>query len=183
MSTCADPSDYTGGVFNVTFQPGEVRKMVSLTITDDEYSECPEKFLARLGIPERSTALGVVKGEPDMTTVDISDNDVIICSVDDSDSIVTVNEGVGAVNVCISCSGKSSNRFTVQLLTTDDEATGGSCDSHMTITSSSHDYHMTGTWWSKYSISCSVYLLCNHIQSFCTSTELFLFQFIYHVCR
>lgn len=143
MPICADPSDYIGGVFNVTFQPGEARKMVTVTIKDDEFAECPEQFLASLGIPERSMALGVVRGEPDMATVDVGDNDDIICSVDDSDGPVTVDEGVGAVDVCISCSGKSSNRFTVQLQTTEDGATGGSCDSHMTIMSSSHDHHMT----------------------------------------
>lgn len=117
--------------------------MVTFTIRDDEFAECPEQLLASLGIPERSVALGVARGQPDMAIINVGDNDAIICSVDGSDSTVTVDEGVGAVNICISCSGKSSSRFTVQLQTTEDGATGGSCDSHMTIMPSSHDYHMT----------------------------------------
>lgn len=140
----ADPSDYIGGVFTITFQPGEKTKTVTFTITDDEYAECTERFLASLGIPERSKVLGVVRGDPDMVTVDIGDNDSIICSMHESDSNVTVDEGVGAVNICVSCLGKSYNRFTVQVQTTDDTATGGSCDSHMTVVQS-HAYRMTVT--------------------------------------
>ena len=141
---CADPSDYIGGVFTVTFQPGEKAKTVTFTVVDDEYAECTEQLLASLAIPERSKVLGVVRGEPHMVTVDIGDSDSIICSVDESDSTVTVDEGVGAVNICVSCSGKSSNRFTLQVRTTNDTATGGSCDSHMTVVQS-HAYHVTVT--------------------------------------
>ena len=141
---CTDPSDYIGGVVTVTFRPGEKARMVTFTVMNDEYAECIEQFLASLGIPEYSTAVGVVRGELDMVTVDISDNDDIICSVDGSDSTVTVDEGAGAVNVSVSCSGKSSNRFTVQVQTTDGSATGGSCDSHMTFYVANHWRYVCG---------------------------------------
>ena len=146
LFVCADPSDYIGGVITVTFQPGERARMVTFAVTDDEYAECPERFLAHLGIPEPSKGLGVVRGEPHTVTVDIGDNDGVICSVDESDSTVTVDEGVGAVHISVSCSGISSNMFMVQMQTTDNSTTGGSCDSHMTMMQLSHIYHVTVTW-------------------------------------
>lgn len=44
-------------------------------ILDDEIAECPEEFILVLEIPRAVTAMGVIKGSPDIATVNIADED------------------------------------------------------------------------------------------------------------
>ena len=65
--------DYSSGSYNVTIPAGQISVLFDVPINDDNVFEENEEFL--LTIDQSSSLNGVIIGSPNITVVNISDND------------------------------------------------------------------------------------------------------------
>ena len=71
----ADNTDYESERLTVTFPAGINVISFNVTIIDDNIAELAELFTLDLEIPATSAAMGVIKGSPDIATVNIMDDE------------------------------------------------------------------------------------------------------------
>ena len=129
--TATAGSDYTLLNQTLTFNPGEIMKSVSVSITDDNVTESNESFLLQLGNVTGNATIDDNTGVATITDNDAPVNDITV-SIND----VSVNEGnpfkgkkAGPkstdLTFTVNLSDPSSQTVTVQYDTANDTAIGG----------------------------------------------------------
>ena len=68
-------SDYRLSHTNVTFGPNDTSQIVTLLAVDDDIVEYDELLTLSIMIPDQLMKIGVLLGDVNMTTVNITDND------------------------------------------------------------------------------------------------------------
>ena len=68
-------SDYNLSHTNVTFGPNDTSQNVTLLAVDDDIVEYDELLTMSIMIPDQLMDIGVLLGDVNMTTVNITDND------------------------------------------------------------------------------------------------------------
>ncbi|XP_065899383.1 adhesion G-protein coupled receptor V1-like [Dysidea avara] len=116
--------DYSSGPYNVTIPAGQISVPFDVPINDDNMFEKNEEFL--LTIDQSSSLNGVIIGSPNVTVLNISDNDVP--TVKFTQSTYNVNEDDGPAQPVLVLSNPSSTDITISVFSTDGSATGGGVD-------------------------------------------------------
>ena len=117
--------DYTTAVVDnkVTFAPGETSKVIPITIIDDSTPESNETIQVALSNPTNATL-----GANTVHTYTISDNDVVIPTVQFQAASSSDSEATTSVNIPVTLSASASQTVTVNYTVTDGTATGGGTD-------------------------------------------------------
>jgi len=68
-------SDYILSHTNVTFGPNDVSQNVTLLAVDDDIVEYDELLTMSITIPDQLMDIGILLGDVNMTTINITDND------------------------------------------------------------------------------------------------------------
>ena len=119
-SVAIDGSDYTGGVYNVTFTKGSSEAELHIPITDDDKPESDETFSAMLMIPD--SAEGVEAGEDRIATVTITDDDKKLVNFNPIE--YSVSENGTYVIVMLMLNTPAEENCTVKVMTIDGTAIG-----------------------------------------------------------
>ena len=119
---CVDGSDYTGGEYVATFLAGEMTAFVSIPLLDDEIAELTEDFFGILSIPNAAQVLGVKEGPDYITTVNISNNDII--EVNFANTTYNVEETIGYATLTLTANALANFNYTVLVNTADGSAVG-----------------------------------------------------------
>ncbi|XP_065900323.1 adhesion G-protein coupled receptor V1-like [Dysidea avara] len=116
--------DYSSGSYNVTIPAGQISVLFDVPINDDNLFEENEEFL--LTIDQSSSLNGVIIGSPNITVVNISDNDAPTTNF--NQSTYNVDEDDGPAQPVLVLSNPSSTDITISVFSTDGSATGGGVD-------------------------------------------------------
>ena len=117
-----DGSDYTGGLYNVTFAQGSSEAELYIPIVNDGILEPEESFTATLSVPEEAAQLGVKPGNDSEATVTITDDDSKIVNFSPTEYSVT-EDGSSAV-LMLMLNAPAGEDCTVQVETSDGTAEG-----------------------------------------------------------
>ena len=71
--SCVGPEDYQGGERRVIFEIGSSMATAEYSTVTDGTREGIESFIAELTVPPEMQAMGIVRGMPDIATVNIID--------------------------------------------------------------------------------------------------------------
>ena len=115
--TASAGSDYTSDSGTLTFSPGDLRKMIEVTVTPDNVHEDDETFTLELTDPVNATV-------PDTDAVGTIENDDPELSIADA----AASEADGKLSFLVKADGlkKQNQTVTVDYATADDTATAGS---------------------------------------------------------
>ena len=119
---CVDGSDYTGGEYVATFLAGEMTAFVSIPLLDDEIAELTEDFFGILSIPNAAQVLGIKEGPDYITTVNISNNDII--EINFANTTYNVEETIGYATLTLTANTLANFNYTVLVNTADGSAVG-----------------------------------------------------------
>ena len=100
INVTSDREDYTGGDYPVIFPAGSTKETFSIPIVDDDIVELDDTFFLTLVIPQPAQDIGVMRGDPYMTTVTII-NDDGECSVTTLPLTTPTDSSPARIHCCI----------------------------------------------------------------------------------
>ena len=118
----SDGEDYTGGRYEVTFPAGSTTASVTVSITNNDSTECTEEFTAELRVPPQTRNQGISRGSANMALVTIFDDDATQISFEPVE--YTVSETDGKVNITLRSSKMFSFDCKLTVSTRDGTAKG-----------------------------------------------------------
>jgi hypothetical protein len=118
--TATAGEDYADGTGTLTFAPGQVSQLLSVTVIADALDEDDETAVLALGDPS-----GATLGTPDTATLTIADDDALP-TVGFDRSSYAADEEAGTATITVTLSVPSSRTITVDFETGDGTATAGS---------------------------------------------------------